>query len=173
MLVEHAAKPLIRGDGFDVAGEVAIFVLGVSRADAMAEILALGEKPLPSPRIAALLRRRNTDGQQPSCHELSGFIAALDQEINYGGEAREQNVARGLPLAAVGAPLPLRLRPERLDTRLEIDEGLQVLLGHAFLGQLGNQHMQAFRAERGLIADVWTAGISLPECPQGRAQAIN
>jgi hypothetical protein len=33
--------------------------------------------------------------------------------------------------------------------------------------------MQAFRAERGLIADVWTAGISLPECPQGRAQAIN
>ena len=35
---------------------------------------------------------------------------------------------------------------------LEIDEGLQVLLGHAFLCQLGNQHMQAFRAERGLIA---------------------
>ena len=34
----------------------------------------------------------------------------------------------------------------------EIDQGLQVLLGHAFLCQLGDQHMQAFRAERGLIA---------------------
>ena len=79
----------------------------------------------------------------------------------------------GFRLRRLALALPLRLRLERLDARLEIDEGLQVLLGHAFLCQLGNQHMQAFRAERGLIAGLGPAGISLPERPQRRAEAID
>ena len=49
LLVEHALQALIRGDRFDIPREVAIFVLGLGRADTVAKIDAPGEKPFPAP----------------------------------------------------------------------------------------------------------------------------
>jgi hypothetical protein len=48
----------------------------------------------------------------------------------------------------------VRLRFQRLDARLEIDQGLEILLRHAFLGELGNEHMQALRTKRSLVLGV-------------------
>jgi hypothetical protein len=48
----------------------------------------------------------------------------------------------------------LRLRFQRFDACLEIDKGLEILLCHAFLGELGNEYMQALRAKRSLVLGV-------------------
>ena len=79
----------------------------------------------------------------------------------------------GLALPPVRCALRLRLRLERLDAHLEIDERLQILMRNAFLGELGNQHMQTLGAERGLISRVGQACIGLSERPERRAEAID
>jgi len=68
-------------------------------------------------------------------------VAGLDQKINQRARAGEESLARRTPLAAIGATLPLRLRLEHLQERLEIDERLQVRRRHPLLGKLGDQHM--------------------------------
>jgi hypothetical protein len=89
-------------------------------------------------------------------------VAGLDQKVDHGGATGEQALARRKPLAAIADALTFRVHHELTEVRLKIDEGLQILLRNAFLGELGDDHMKALGAERDLVRALSIAPMGLP-----------
>ena len=73
--------------------------------------------------------------------------AGLDQKIDQGRDAGEQNLARRTPLAPVGDDLAVQWRDYLPEPGLELEQRLQILLGKPLLGELRRDGVQAFESE--------------------------